>query len=178
MPHPNLELLKLTAEKLRPLLSEIVFVGGCATGLLATDPGAAPVRTTYDVGRTKASRRHVMVWLWRLRRSSGGSGGGITSRAVACYLSPASGRSPAARECFSIRSGCGLPAQDAAHPSISPSRSRVERIARGHSFALQEPAQVHGDPRQTGSQANCGTEKSSPLAREMAGLTRDDKCSG
>lgn len=49
MPHPNLELLKLTAEKLRPLLPEIVFVGGCATGLLATDPGSAPVRATYDV---------------------------------------------------------------------------------------------------------------------------------
>ena len=49
MPHPNLELLKLTADKLRPLLPEIVFVGGCATGLLVTDPGAAPVRATYDV---------------------------------------------------------------------------------------------------------------------------------
>jgi predicted nucleotidyltransferase len=49
MSHPNLELLKLTADKLRPLLPEIVFVGGCATGLLVTDPGAAPVRATYDV---------------------------------------------------------------------------------------------------------------------------------
>lgn len=49
MSHPNLELLKMTAEKLRPLLPEIVFVGGCATGLLVTDPGAAPVRATYDV---------------------------------------------------------------------------------------------------------------------------------
>lgn len=49
MTHPNLELLKLTAEKLRPLLPEIVFVGGCATGLLVTDPGAAPVSATYDV---------------------------------------------------------------------------------------------------------------------------------
>lgn len=49
MPHPNLELLKLTADKLQPLLPEIVFVGGCATGLLVTDPGTAPVRATYDV---------------------------------------------------------------------------------------------------------------------------------
>ncbi len=49
MSHPNLELLKMAAEKLRPLLPEIVFVGGCATGLLVTDPGAAPVRATYDV---------------------------------------------------------------------------------------------------------------------------------
>jgi predicted nucleotidyltransferase len=46
---PNLELLENAAEKLRPLLQEIVFVGGCATGLLITDPGAAPVRQTYDV---------------------------------------------------------------------------------------------------------------------------------
>ena len=49
MLHPNLELLKLTAEKLRPLLPEIVFVGGCATSLLVTDPGAARIRATYDV---------------------------------------------------------------------------------------------------------------------------------
>lgn len=49
MPNPNLELLELAAERLRPLLSEIVFVGGCATGLLVDDPGAAPVRGTYDV---------------------------------------------------------------------------------------------------------------------------------
>jgi predicted nucleotidyltransferase len=45
----NLDLLESAAEKLRPLLPEIVFVGGCATGLLITDPGAAPVRQTYDV---------------------------------------------------------------------------------------------------------------------------------
>ena len=49
MPNPNLELLELAAERLRQLLAEIVFVGGCATGLLIDDPGAAPVRGTYDV---------------------------------------------------------------------------------------------------------------------------------
>ena len=49
MPNPNLELLELAAERLRRLLPEIVFVGGCATGLLIDDPGAAPVRGTYDV---------------------------------------------------------------------------------------------------------------------------------
>jgi hypothetical protein len=49
MDFPNLDLLESAAEKLRPLLPEIVFVGGCATGLLITDPGAAPVRQTYDV---------------------------------------------------------------------------------------------------------------------------------
>jgi len=31
------------------MLPEIVFVGGCATGLLVTDLGAAPPRITYDV---------------------------------------------------------------------------------------------------------------------------------
>lgn len=31
------------------MLPEIVFGGGCATGLLISDPGAAPVRRTYDV---------------------------------------------------------------------------------------------------------------------------------
>jgi hypothetical protein len=31
MPNPNLELLELAAERLRQLLPEIVFVGGCAT---------------------------------------------------------------------------------------------------------------------------------------------------
>jgi predicted nucleotidyltransferase len=49
MANSNLELLEIAAIKLKPLLSEIVFVGGCATGLLVTDPGAAPVRRTYDV---------------------------------------------------------------------------------------------------------------------------------
>jgi hypothetical protein len=45
----KVELLELAAERLRPLLSEIVFVGGCATGLLINDPAAAPVRGIYDV---------------------------------------------------------------------------------------------------------------------------------
>jgi hypothetical protein len=49
MPSPNLELLELAAERLRQLLPEIVFVGGCATGLLIDDPAAAPVRGTFDV---------------------------------------------------------------------------------------------------------------------------------
>ena len=49
MPNPNLELLERVAERLRPLLGEIVFVGGCATGLLIDDPGASHIRGTYDV---------------------------------------------------------------------------------------------------------------------------------
>lgn len=46
---PNLDLLQIAAARLRPLLRVVVFVGGCATGLLITDPGAAPVRSTNDV---------------------------------------------------------------------------------------------------------------------------------
>ena len=49
MSRPNLELLHCAAEMLRPVLPEIVFVGGYATGLLITDAGASPTRQTYDV---------------------------------------------------------------------------------------------------------------------------------
>src|SRR5258708_5311670 len=37
------------AERLKRVLPEIVFVGGCTTGLLITDPAASPVRATDDV---------------------------------------------------------------------------------------------------------------------------------
>jgi predicted nucleotidyltransferase len=37
------------AEALARLREEFVFVGGCATGLLLTDPAASPVRATQDV---------------------------------------------------------------------------------------------------------------------------------
>ena len=49
---PNRELLESAADLLRPLLNELVFVGGCATGLLITDPGSGGVRATYDVDAT------------------------------------------------------------------------------------------------------------------------------
>jgi predicted nucleotidyltransferase len=47
--NPNAALLLAAVQKLAPLLDQIVFVGGCAAGLLITDPGAAPVRPTVDV---------------------------------------------------------------------------------------------------------------------------------
>jgi predicted nucleotidyltransferase len=47
--NPNLKQLLAAARKLHSLLNQIVFVGGCATGLLVTDPGASPVRPTLDV---------------------------------------------------------------------------------------------------------------------------------
>ena len=47
--NPNLEILELAIHQLGELADDLVFVGGCATGLLLTDPAAAPVRATYDV---------------------------------------------------------------------------------------------------------------------------------
>ncbi len=49
MPDSNIEQLIAVAREVRPLLDELVFVGGCATGLLITDPSAPSVRTTFDV---------------------------------------------------------------------------------------------------------------------------------
>lgn len=49
MTNRNLELLTGVARLLRPMLSELVFVGGCTTTLLITDTAAAEVRPTYDV---------------------------------------------------------------------------------------------------------------------------------
>jgi hypothetical protein len=46
---PNLSKIELIAAALGPLCSELVFVGGCAVGLLITDAAAAPVRVTFDV---------------------------------------------------------------------------------------------------------------------------------
>lgn len=45
----NLEQLTDAAQLLKPLLGELVFVGGCVTGLLITDDGAADPRATLDV---------------------------------------------------------------------------------------------------------------------------------
>ena len=47
--NPNLARLAAAAARLQPLLGQIAFVGGCVTGLLLTDPAAAPIRPTLDV---------------------------------------------------------------------------------------------------------------------------------
>jgi predicted nucleotidyltransferase len=49
MNDPNLDRLIAAAKLLRPLLDELVFVGGCVTGLLITDAAAGAPRTTLDV---------------------------------------------------------------------------------------------------------------------------------
>lgn len=46
---PNIAQVELVANLLGALREELVFVGGCAVGLLITDKAAAPVRVTYDV---------------------------------------------------------------------------------------------------------------------------------
>lgn len=49
-PHdPNIQLLEIVAKALDELCEELLFVGGCAAGLLCTSPSAAPARVTYDV---------------------------------------------------------------------------------------------------------------------------------
>ena len=49
MADPNLRLLKQAAKLLIPVLDELVFVGGCTTGLFISDEGAGDVRPTIDV---------------------------------------------------------------------------------------------------------------------------------
>ncbi|HMV22325.1 MAG TPA: hypothetical protein PKE50_13680 [Rhodocyclaceae bacterium] len=46
---PNLVMVERIATALGPLRERLVFVGGCAAGLLLTDPAAALARVTYDV---------------------------------------------------------------------------------------------------------------------------------
>jgi predicted nucleotidyltransferase len=42
-------MVRLAVQKLKPLLDRIALLGGCATGLLISDPAAGPVRGTADV---------------------------------------------------------------------------------------------------------------------------------
>jgi predicted nucleotidyltransferase len=46
---PNIEILELIARALGKITEHVVFVGGCATGLLITDAARPPVRATQDV---------------------------------------------------------------------------------------------------------------------------------
>lgn len=55
MPNSNLEQLVTAGRLLRPILSELVFVGGSVTGLLVTDEAAVDSRPTLDVDAITAS---------------------------------------------------------------------------------------------------------------------------
>jgi hypothetical protein len=67
---PNRAMLERAAERLRPLLDEVVFVGGHVAELLVTDPAATRVRPTDDVdvivqATTRGQYRH---WEERIRQ--------------------------------------------------------------------------------------------------------------
>ena len=47
--NPNVEILERVVHQLGPLVDKMVFLGGCATGLLLTDVAAPPIRATQDV---------------------------------------------------------------------------------------------------------------------------------
>jgi len=47
--NPNLEIMEIAVARLGALAEEMVFLGGCATGLLITDAVAPPIRATKDV---------------------------------------------------------------------------------------------------------------------------------
>ncbi len=49
MADPNRALFESVVHLLTPLLDELVFVGGCTTGLFITDPAAGSIRPTKDV---------------------------------------------------------------------------------------------------------------------------------
>lgn len=47
--NPNLKIMETAVDHLGPLVDRMVFLGGCATGLLLTDIAAPPIRATLDV---------------------------------------------------------------------------------------------------------------------------------
>ena len=49
MADPNRALFESVVRLLAPVLDELVFVGGCTTGLFITDPAASGIRPTKDV---------------------------------------------------------------------------------------------------------------------------------
>ena len=49
MADPNRALFQSVVRLLAPVLDELVFVGGCMTGLFITDPAASGIRPTKDV---------------------------------------------------------------------------------------------------------------------------------
>jgi hypothetical protein len=46
---PNRALFESVVRLLAPMLDQLVFVGGCTTGLFITDPAAGGIRPTKDV---------------------------------------------------------------------------------------------------------------------------------
>lgn len=46
---PNIQMVEVVAQALGDLCDELIFVGGCAAGMLCDLPNASPPRVTYDV---------------------------------------------------------------------------------------------------------------------------------
>jgi DNA-binding Lrp family transcriptional regulator len=68
----NREQLIIAGRLLRPLLGELVFVGGTVTGLLITDGAAAGPRTTHDVDAIGCERWGSKKTREKGRRCAGG----------------------------------------------------------------------------------------------------------
>lgn len=70
MRDPNRALFESVVRLLVPMLDELVFVGGCTTGLFITDPAASGIRPTRDVDAIVdvASYAKYMALSERLRR--------------------------------------------------------------------------------------------------------------
>jgi hypothetical protein len=47
--NPNIQILELAVQRLDDLADEMVFLGGCATGLLLTDPAVKDSLSTVDL---------------------------------------------------------------------------------------------------------------------------------
>ncbi|MBU0731245.1 MAG: hypothetical protein KKE17_12735 [Proteobacteria bacterium] len=70
--NPNIELLEIAVHQLDDLVERLVFLGGCATGLLITDPAAPPIRPTQDVDViTEVATRAEYYKLAEILRSKG-----------------------------------------------------------------------------------------------------------
>lgn len=70
--NPNIELLEIAVQQLDDLVERLVFLGGCATGLLLTDPAAPPIRVTQDVDViTEVATRAQYYQLVEILRSKG-----------------------------------------------------------------------------------------------------------
>lgn len=61
-PNPNLAMVERIASALGELRERVVFLGGCATGLLLTDPAAPALRTTRDVDVVIEVGSRVAYW--------------------------------------------------------------------------------------------------------------------
>lgn len=56
---PNVGMVEIIANALGSLTEQLVFVGGCAIGLLVSDEGGTPVRATQDVDLIAEVTSHV-----------------------------------------------------------------------------------------------------------------------